>query len=194
MLINLLNPNYNLPRRHKLTNTSVPLTNEKLLNETKIKIKEEAISVCLTTDCWTSINNAIQSTNRSIIDEWQLNDKIVLVVSDNATYIKSATTNLQLKHFKCFAHSLNLIVQETIVGNFKRKISGKTPTKLLLYIATRRNSTFHRLDRFVELETTVKATVTIMNADLHILTPEEWKTCKELCPVLKQFDEVTKII
>lgn len=58
MLINLLNPNYNLPRRHKLTNTLLPLANEKLLNETKIKIQEEAISVCLTTDCWTSINNA----------------------------------------------------------------------------------------------------------------------------------------
>lgn len=92
------------------------------------------------------------------------------------------------------------------MGNFKRssnvnhqlilyqEISGKTPTKLLLYTATRRNSTFHRLDRFVELETTVKATVTIINADLHILTPEEWKICKELCLVLKQFDKVTKII
>jgi len=55
--INLLNPNYNLPSRHTLSNTSLPFAYEKLNNETKIKIQEEAISVCLTTDCWTSINN-----------------------------------------------------------------------------------------------------------------------------------------
>jgi len=95
---------------------------------------------------------------------------------------------------------------KTIVGHFRRSSnanhqlmlyqenSGATPKKLLQDVATRWNSTFHMLNRFVELETTVKATVAIIDADLHILTPEEWKICKELCLVLKPFDEVTKII
>jgi len=51
---------------------------------------------------------------QSIIDKWKINDKIVLVVSDNAANIKGATSNLHLKHFGCFAHNLNLIVQEAI--------------------------------------------------------------------------------
>lgn len=93
---------------------------------------------------------------QSIIDEWQLKDKIVLVVSDNAANIKGAISTLELTHFGCFAHSLNLIVQEalktqsnlintvkTIVGHFKRSSnanhqlmlyqenSGATPKKLL---------------------------------------------------------------
>lgn len=143
--VNLLNPAYKLPSRHKLSKTSLPFAYEKLFNETKLKVQEEALSVCLTTDCWTSINNTsflavtahyvdpnfnlksvllqcapftekhtslnLSIIIQSIIDEWQLKDKIVLVVSDNAANIKGAISKLELKHFGCFAHSLNLIVQ-----------------------------------------------------------------------------------
>lgn len=49
---------------------------------------------------------------QSIIGEWQIKDKIVFVVSDNAANIKGAISILQLKHFGCFAHSLNLIVRK----------------------------------------------------------------------------------
>jgi len=51
---------------------------------------------------------------QSIIEEWQIKDKIVLVVSDNAANIKGAISTLELKQFKCFARSLNLIVQEAL--------------------------------------------------------------------------------
>lgn len=101
----------------------------------------------------------------------------------------------------------NLInIVKTIVGHFKRSFnanyqlilyqenSGTTPKKLLKDIATRWNSIFHMLNRFVELETTIKATLAIIDTDLHILTPEEWKVCKELCLVLKPFNEVTTLI
>jgi len=45
----------------------------------------------------------------SVITDWELNGKVVLVVSDNAYNIVGAITNLKLKHFGCFAHSLNLL-------------------------------------------------------------------------------------
>lgn len=77
---------------------------------------------------------------------------------------------------------------------FYQENSGATPEKLLQDVATRWNSAFHLLNRFVELETTAKATVAIINADLHVLTSEEWNICKELCLVLKSFDEVTKLV
>lgn len=36
------------------------------------------------------------------------------------------------------------------------------------------------LNRFVELENSIKATIVILDADLHVLTSGEWKICKEL--------------
>lgn len=251
--IHMLNPTYNLPSRYQLSRHFLPFAYEKLLNETKVKLQEEAVSVCLTTDCWTSINNTsflavtthyidpnfnfqsillqcasfdekhtslnLSAIIQSIIDEWNLNNKIVLVVSDNAANIKNAINILNLKHFGCFAHSLNLIVQEglksqsnligiikSIVGHFKRNSnsnhklmmyqqnSGENPKELLQDVATRWNSTYHMLSRFVELENSLKATIAIINADLCTLTSEEWKICKELCLVLKPFDEVTKSV
>lgn len=131
------------------------------------QMKENAISVCLTTDCWTSINNQsfiaitahyldkdfkfksillecvpFEETHtslnlsyeiQSVITNWDLENKVILVVSDNAYNIKGAITMLDLKHFRCYAHSLNLIVQDAlkipfisniiskvIVGHFKR--------------------------------------------------------------------------
>lgn len=61
----------------------------------------------------TSINlsNQINLT----LKEWDLENKIILAVSDNANNIKRALSILKLKHFGCFAHTLNLIVQGTLI-------------------------------------------------------------------------------
>lgn len=55
--IKLLNPSYTLPSRKTLSNTALPYLYEKCVSDMKIKMKAEALSICLTTDCWTSINN-----------------------------------------------------------------------------------------------------------------------------------------
>lgn len=64
-------------------------------------------------------------------------------MSDNAANNKNAINILNLKHFRCFAHSLNLVVQEAlksqsnligiknIVGHFKR--SSNANHKLMMY-------------------------------------------------------------
>lgn len=70
--------------------------------------------------------------------------KIILAVSDNAHNIKNALNSLQLKHFGCFAHKLNLIVQaalktesnlidkiKTIVSHFHK--SSNSQQKLIQY-------------------------------------------------------------
>jgi len=53
----MLNPANSLPSRQTLSKTSLPFAYEKCLNDMKSQIKGNAVSVCLTTDCWTSINN-----------------------------------------------------------------------------------------------------------------------------------------
>lgn len=49
--VKMLNPAYSLPSRQSLSKTALPFAYEKCLNDMKSQIKENAVSVCLTTDC-----------------------------------------------------------------------------------------------------------------------------------------------
>ncbi|KAJ4425461.1 hypothetical protein ANN_28077 [Periplaneta americana] len=44
----------------------------------------------------------------------------------------------------------------------------------------------------VELEEPVKATIALINKDLPVLTEREWDICRDLCKILKPFEEVTR--
>lgn len=63
-------------------------------------------------DNHTSLN--LSTKIKSTLIEWNLEDKIIFAISDNANNIKAALNLLQLKHFGCFAHTLNLIVQSAL--------------------------------------------------------------------------------
>jgi len=114
----------------------IPLEYQKCVSGVKELIEKEADSVCLTTDCWTSIFNEsyiavtanflnkefilksvllecteiterhtsenLSNAIKGIITGWQLDGKVVLVVSDNASNIKNAINNLQLRHLRLF--------------------------------------------------------------------------------------------
>ena len=57
--VKFLNPSYKLPDRQTISKINIPALYQKILNETKELISKEAISGCLTTDCWTSRTNLI---------------------------------------------------------------------------------------------------------------------------------------
>lgn len=106
-----------------------------------------------------------------IFTEWNLDDKIMLAISDNAANIQKAIKDiLKWKNFSCYAHTMNLIVQDglkhvqpilakvrNLVAHFKRsttatnkllevqKQSGKDAKKLLQDVVTRWNSTYYML-------------------------------------------------
>ncbi|XP_068086602.1 zinc finger BED domain-containing protein 4-like [Anabrus simplex] len=156
---------------------------------------------------------------RNITDKFNLYEKVQLVVTDNASNIKNAVKNdLGWKHFGCYAHTLNLVVQEaldkvqplqekvkSIVAFFKRSAiatrklldyqkahSDVIPKKLIQSVPTRWNSTFYMLSRFVELKDAIKVTTALTSNTLPVLSEEEWEICKDLCTVLKPFEEITK--
>lgn len=182
----------------------------------------ELISVLL--ECSAMITNHTSKNLayelKRIVHEWDIENKIVLAVSDSASNIKNAiSTELGWKHLSCFAHTLNLIVNDAlqvdaiteilnkikiIVGHFKRsyisneklmlyqKNNGDQPLKLIQDVPTRCNSTYFMLERFLKLETAIRSTLAILDKDLPIVTMEEWKILSELCQVLKPFEAVTK--
>ncbi|XP_049769491.1 E3 SUMO-protein ligase ZBED1-like [Schistocerca cancellata] len=119
-------------------------------------------------------------------DNFRLTDKVLLVVTDNAPNIKNAVPILRWKHFGCYAHTLNLIVQnalkhfvsiqqkvKTIVAFFKR--SCKATERLLTY--QENNGAGH--------------VITGAGVDFEQLTDEEWNICSELCSLLKPFAQLS---
>lgn len=170
-------------------------------------------------DSHTSINLAAHL--KSLSDSFNLSDKVLITITDNAANIKNAIVNdLQWKHFGCYAHTLNLIVQESlknvetlqekvkkIVGHFKRSSNANTklmdyqkqqgeavPKKLIQEVPTRWNSSYYMFRRFVELKDAVKVTTALINANLSLLTEQEWQICSDLCTVLQPFEEITKAL
>ena len=48
------------------------------------------------------------------LTNWGLSGKISCIVSDNGSNVVAALRKMGLKHLPCFAHTLNLVVQESI--------------------------------------------------------------------------------
>ena len=49
-----------------------------------------------------------------ITDHWEITHKVVAVVTDNASNMVAAIRITGWTHIHCFAHTLNLVVQEAI--------------------------------------------------------------------------------
>lgn len=253
--VQALNPGYELPSRKTISQTMIPAMYEQCLNQCKKFVQvEEITSVCLTTDCWTSINGEsflavtmhfvdnlfnvrqmllkchqlnerhtsinLARALQNIIEEWSLTNKVSLIVSDNAANIKKAIEDLGMKHLGCFAHSLNLIVQDAlklveptvtkvklIVTHFKKSSAANAklmqyqknlgtscPKKMLQDVSTRWNSTLVMLQRFVELEEAVRSTIALLDISLPVITFEEWDLIKNLVDILRPFEIVTSSV
>lgn len=166
----------------------------------------------------TSINLA--EAIRNITNKFHITEKVLAVVTDNASNICGAIKEeLKWKHFGCFAHTLNLIVQDalkiiqklhvkikTIVTFFKKSHSSKQ--KLFTaqrnlgmetcrnvkqdVTVTRWNSTYYMLERFVALKDALQTSMALINTkDMPVLSEEEWMVSEELCVVLKPFEQIT---
>jgi hypothetical protein len=63
---------------------------------------------------------------RRIAQDWRIEKKILLAVSDNAYNIQNALSiQLNWRHFGCFAHSINLIVKEGLKSTDMQQLSNK---------------------------------------------------------------------
>ena len=155
-----------------------------------------------------------------VVTQWNVKNKILVAVSDNASNIKCAIAEeLKWKHFGCFAHTVNLIVHDalvileplvknvkSIVSHFKRSTaanqllrtyqenSGVTPRKVIQDVPTRWNSTFYMIKRFVELEVALRATIALLDVNLPTVSAADWEFLKQLCKILAPFETTTKVV
>jgi hypothetical protein len=241
---NALNPNYTVPSRKVLSNVLLPAKYTEVYNNTKEVIKD-AVSVTITTDCWTSRNvegfiavtshfitptfetksvvletssynenhtsaNLAAELNR-IIREWNLENKILLAVSDNAANIKKAIKeDLKWRHFGCLAHTINLIVQDALksiepliekakalVSHFKKSSNAKT--KLDFYQKQNnkeaKKATFYMFQRIFELKEEIRATIAVLGKEnWPIFSNEEFETIEQSIKVLAPMETVTRMM
>lgn len=157
-----------------------------------------------------------------LMTELQIDKRQILIVTtDNAPSMKNAVRDyLELKHFGCFAHTLNLILENAldlapikslveavkiIVAHYKRSTAAmekllryqtqngvSQPKRLLQAVPTRWNSVYTMLERFLELQDALKSTAGLLDKTLPMPSSEEWGMCKDLCNVLKPIQEVTQ--
>lgn len=150
-------------------------------------------------------------------EEWNIQNKIVVVVSDNAANITAAIRLGGWRHLGCFAHSLNLIVQaglkdiQTTVNKIRRIVEffkrsshalaklhqiqeqmGLPALKLKQDVATRWNSTYDMLSRIIKIKDAVVSTLAIIShEDINTLTQNEWLVAEKSLDVLSIFNDIT---
>lgn len=153
---------------------------------------------------------------KKIAVEWKVNNKIVAVITDNASNISNAVRQLHYRHLGSFAHSINLFIQHSleyisvmvtevkkIVEFFKRSSNAQVklnstqtqmglPTlKLKQDYVIRWNSAFDMLKRIISIKDAVISTLTVLQTEIVVLTPAEWDVVEKAIDVLQIFNEVT---
>ncbi|XP_033990656.1 zinc finger BED domain-containing protein 4-like [Trematomus bernacchii] len=155
----------------------------------------------------------------SLMEEWGITDKVTCLVTDGAANMISCGKHLKLRHAICIAHTLNLIVKKSLdmtpvlsdiraksrklVGFFRsstlakeklvsvQRQMGRPTLKLLQEVETRWNSTYHMLQRLVDLREPVGAALASLNTDITTLTSAEFTTISGCLSLLSGFNDAT---
>lgn len=179
-----------------------------------LELKTVLLGCCHFPGHHTSENIAAEIS--TLVDKYDLKHKVNFMITDNASNIVKAVKELLgWKHFGCYAHSLNLIVEHALqltkpqIDKVKRIVAhvkkstvsserlqkyqiqqGLEPKRLCQAVETRWNSTYYMLKRFVELEDAIRSTLAFADRNLPTINPEDWKLYDQLCHVLRLFEEI----
>uniref|UniRef100_A0A182W808 HAT C-terminal dimerisation domain-containing protein n=1 Tax=Anopheles minimus TaxID=112268 RepID=A0A182W808_9DIPT len=154
---------------------------------------------------------------KTVMVNFGISEKVCCVVTDNAPNMKCAVNLLRIENITCFAHTLNIIVQNSIrdsmldtvnsvkhiVSYFKKsstallklhelqKNMNYVELKLILDVPTRWNSTVYMLERFHLNQEPIISCLAILGISSG-LEESDWIIMKEASTILKNFDLITK--
>nr|XP_061794906.1 E3 SUMO-protein ligase ZBED1-like [Nerophis lumbriciformis] len=160
-----------------------------------------------------------------VVNEWELMEKSVVLVTDNAANMASAAAIGRFPHVKCFAHTLNLAAQRTLklptvsrLLSRVRRISAyfhrspkamhlfqenqrailklTSPLKLITDVSTRWNSAHGMMERFLQLQAAVHATLlspdlNVDESDIVTLSRADLANVEEAVKTLKPMKDAT---
>ncbi|XP_011706019.1 PREDICTED: zinc finger BED domain-containing protein 1-like [Wasmannia auropunctata] len=156
-----------------------------------------------------------------MLQKWNIREKIVTMVSDNASNMIKTATVLKVRHSPCFAHTINLValdVLETesvkpilkhvkeIVTYFRnstlamdklrdmQKQFHKEELKLIQDTPTRWNSSFYMIQRILKLRDPLLLAMSELRKSPRLLTAEDVLILEDLIIILSLLELATKDI
>lgn len=158
----------------------------------------------------------------NILNKWEIMDKVVTIVSDNGSNIKSAINDhLKKYHHPCVAHTLNLYVGDSIKANDKFISILKKCRALVFYfkmctpseklkntqeqmgfpvlkvkedVSTRWNSSLKMFERLIEIKNAITVTLTSLPKAPNNLDGTDWSIILDCIPVLKPIETLTIVL
>jgi len=133
--------------------------------------------------------------------------------------MKKACEHLQNKHFPCFAHTINLLVQEilkmevirpvltkcktvvafiknssTAMAKFKDALMVADPLGLIQEVPTRWNSAFEMIERILKTKEALSIALLGTAKAPEPFSADKIDVLDELCSLLRPFEKATKLI
>ncbi|CAH2088334.1 unnamed protein product [Euphydryas editha] len=170
----------------------------------------------------TSLNIANALRTISMSGRWEIFDKVVTIVTDNASSMKKTVKDILNKsnHY-CIAHTLNLAVKDCITGrlvvnvmlksraivtHFKQSIKSSNTLrdmqsqmnlniiKLKQDVCTRWNSTFYMFERLLTVKVPLSATLSMLDSPPANFNSAEWVILEDCVAVLQPVGKITTIL
>ncbi|XP_043064693.1 E3 SUMO-protein ligase ZBED1-like [Drosophila ficusphila] len=157
----------------------------------------------------------IAASVRNVLSKWNLESKVNAIVTDNASAMIKACEILQKRHLPCFAHCLNLVVQDCLEENsikhvltkckkivkfFKcstiayekfKQAQGDNAYSLIQEVSTRWNSAFKMVERILATKEFISPVLLSLSRAPDPLTADDIELLEDIQTILAPFDYVT---
>ncbi|GFN75820.1 Zinc finger bed domain-containing protein 4 [Plakobranchus ocellatus] len=167
----------------------------------------------------THLGASISESLTKILKDWNVSNKVQCIISDNTKHINEAIAHLNVPHFHCIAHTLNIIVQNSlkasddiiyvaqrvrdVAGYFQnsteateklnslQNVESKMPVKLPLDTETNWISTYKMFKCYLELHNNLRLTLLHLKKEDLLLSSEEVELMSRCIQVLEPFHLAT---
>ncbi|CAI6356960.1 unnamed protein product [Macrosiphum euphorbiae] len=119
-----------------------------------------------------------------IMKDWDIVDKVVTIVTDNASSMIKACQRL-VTYFKNSNIATNQLITE-------QENQNKKPLKVIQEVPTRWNSMYHMIKRILELKNDITIVLLRLPSAPTVLTLENTLVLQDLIEIMSCFDDATK--